>query len=928
MGGRPSWLPAPVQVNIGYIVDVLAGPRWYLVRNSLEPNTGLPCKDISGSGIGAVGPRKIEVYAPGTAVLYVEMCSVVEDVFGDGLGTHVPISPGYIIGAAPSTLEQNALRVCDWITPFDGSDSLNDAVERNLLEEDGAYENWSEGRPVDANAGSDAGVIHDFGLGYGVSRYFTWLRASDISGLWCFYLDNLTRLAAYNYEFWHAGGERTIKNDEGEVSDIDLFTPYPWEASGVLAPGDDVAEEQSSGGVWKAGAKSLPFEPLETNQTGLYRLMTIRGYLGDLVKRMVSMPPKELAGAQQAETVDSVTLYDGLLDIQEHVNGAYRVRSANSIVLEKYVALPVPKRIAEPETTTGTSQWGTTDPDKTEWRWGSPPLGWTAQLWDYQAYMLNFYGIRGLLDHDTEWYVPEESDMQLKPAWYDPGLDLGSSYFYKAPSFVDIQIDYRSGTTRYYKSRSMIAMLPDGSIAIEDGYGSSIKLGAGHVTLTCPGDVNIRPGRSLISWVPDDIVLKAGYSVDISAQLHDVRLYAKNNMHMQGRGILLDSTEDLRGNADKRPTPLPDWDTSGEAITSSGIYLHCRYGSVNTYAQQVYIEAKPDESNLLATGQVVIDAQVRYDTGIDGHYRFVDADPTSNNRGYFDMFRPATGFRGLTEVSPTNFKIDAGQYNKFVANETVVRGTLYTTDIKTTNPSGANFVSDVTATGHTHTIPSGMTGSSTANLSVTKKNLHELAVEYNHNGGNDPTGSGAGTRVPDIDFTNNTRLDSDYLRTWRRDAMGDGWKSSLNFKFRSAFEMGVGTAPAADWFAVEARWQQIFREKGYGHKWTPEVIEVQITGNGPTGNPNEKSAPHPGVRWSTAVDMWSDEDHYLIHTAQLWDWTAGVNKDRNEDAEAQVYIDSLPANDYEGASDFANVDGGLAKAKLKDQYRVSTLGLI
>ena len=114
MGGNPSRSPMPVQINIGYIVDVLAGPRWYLVRQDADSTTGFPCKDISGIGIGPVGPRKISIYSPGTAVLYVQMFTGAEDIFGDTSGAYTPMMPGYIIGAAPSSCRPLWMRADTW----------------------------------------------------------------------------------------------------------------------------------------------------------------------------------------------------------------------------------------------------------------------------------------------------------------------------------------------------------------------------------------------------------------------------------------------------------------------------------------------------------------------------------------------------------------------------------------------------------------------------------------------------------------------------------------------------------------------------------------------------------------------------------------------------------------------------------------------
>ena len=254
--------------------------------------------------------------------------------------------PGIIIGSIPGIVDSSADRIMDWVTPFTGADAMNNLPHSGPAQVYGKqYLDFNLNRPMDAVPGSDEGLINEMGVGYGLSRFFSWMRASDVAGIWCFYLDNLTRIAAYNYEFWHAGGERTIKNDQGEINDLEAFTPYPWEALGMLNPAVPSSELiEDDGGVWKPGQDKLWQEPLAVDQEPLARQLIFHGYLGDMHRELVVIPKLPDADADYVHTRSSEEEMTGVLDIQKRMDGGYSVRSAKSIHHEKYIFIPVPQR--------------------------------------------------------------------------------------------------------------------------------------------------------------------------------------------------------------------------------------------------------------------------------------------------------------------------------------------------------------------------------------------------------------------------------------------------------------------------------------------------------------------------------------------------------------------------------------------------------
>jgi len=175
----------------GYVTDVVAGQRVYKVDVAGKQ---VVCRDLAvDSGLHPMGPLKIHAYQVGTRVL---VAFSLEGRYG------------FIIGAAPYLVGSNEMNLLSPIAPFTGADAGDDLVHYYPLQmaHAGGVYDYNSGRPYDAIPGSDAGAINEFGVGYGISRMYSWLKATDMRGIWSFYWHMLLRMAAYNYEFLHAGG--------------------------------------------------------------------------------------------------------------------------------------------------------------------------------------------------------------------------------------------------------------------------------------------------------------------------------------------------------------------------------------------------------------------------------------------------------------------------------------------------------------------------------------------------------------------------------------------------------------------------------------------------------------------------------------------------------------------------------------------------
>jgi hypothetical protein len=469
--------------------------------------------------------------------------------------------------------------------------------------------NYSAGRPADALPG-DWGAINDLGAGVLVGRMMALLRASELAKVEAFWGDDLLRLTGYNLELFTSGAHEYKVNDEGEYNEVYRASPYPWEALGVRDPNGNASAAKD--GTLKPGAEEASLEPVNKDQLLIPRHLRMRGYLGDAEKEWICAPPAGLS----TETYAAKTRYLGLLEISKSLDGAYSVRSAKEITLEKYVLLPVPKELFAPEDPLGDHRtnyrasdlFGTGNTyELPEYVWGSEDANIRpAQLLEYHAWRYGRYEKGGLGAHVKDWYMPEEEDIsEFGKAYYDKNLQIGHTFLAPLPGFGELVIDHRpQHTARYYRSRSCIKQHDDGSVSIEDGYGSQLVMKGGSIFLTCVGDVWAQPGRNFVAWAPHDAILRAGNSADVSASLGDVRLKAERNLHaLSGNGgtggILLESRA-------TRTSVASDYDKVGQGVTSQGVTIKAPNSSFHVMADDIYIGRNQSRS-----GRCTIDAGQR-----------------------------------------------------------------------------------------------------------------------------------------------------------------------------------------------------------------------------------------------------------------------------------------------------------------------------
>lgn len=592
------------EVVVATIHDVFCHTGAYIVR-PLGGGTRL-ATSIQHVSVSPMGARDISHYQIGDQVVCIFMPES---------------SYGYIVGAAPPQMFDPRLVLPSSLVQRSNMGFFYDQMHYSMYQnEELALANFSCGRPLDAVQG-DWGHINELGAAVWLGKFLASIKASDMAKLECFWGDDLVRLFAYNRQLYTASRDLFEFDDEGECSLVEIWTPYIWESFGSYTPGEEVFEDNKgdSGGV-KRGSEKSRFEPKEEKQTMAFRGMRLRGYLGDADRDMMALLPPGSSGVAKR---DDDLKFRGVLDIHRGMDGAYHVRSAKEIMLAKTLMIPVPRQLLDPDDPSGDTG---VDPDanyKPANQYGSGPdqeqkpykfpedaeaPGRATDLWDYQAYLFGKFGLQTIDAHEKDWKAPEENEVDIddgvtneidKNVYTLGGDGLKFEPFAPIPEYGEITVDQRSGhDVRYYKTRSCVHMMDDGSVSIEDGYGAQLLMSGGHMYLSCPGDVFARPGRNFLAWAPRDIALRAGWCAEMSAAKKDVRIKAENNMHILAgdgdKGCLL-----LENRATGQPEKSEWEDKQGEDIETKGIILKAPDSEIRQLTDRFFAGSTKDGDGIV-----------------------------------------------------------------------------------------------------------------------------------------------------------------------------------------------------------------------------------------------------------------------------------------------------------------------------------------
>lgn len=569
------------RVIAGRVVDALPFYGWY--RVSLDGvNSVVSCNLLSDVGFGPTGVRRVGALQPGVRVYVV---------------WHQAATHGSIIGAEPGFTSDPRRHIHESVSQVSTDSPANDPTVPPLVgAPGGGVTDYSAASPLDETSGS-YGHLTENGTGHYIDEFMCFLRADENTGFWAFWHDQLARVSGHNLQIRSAVEEYEFLDDEDELMAAVGSTPYLHEALGLFAPGADgaAARQTDAAGSQIDSPHLAPVDVRFDDQVPFHRHVRHGGYLGQGQLVQQKLPP---ADPPAVHRMSEPPACPGVFEEHLSLDGDYFLATARGFTIAHVPVFPVHERRRRPEDPDGDSRAGgyapggiAADGSVAHKVQGDPagpqPAGAGSALLadDDIAYGRAWKARHPFHYHGRDWTEP---DPALLPgsaeAPVDPRL-LSDRQYLPRPDPASYRVDRRY-SAQFYPTASFVRARPDGTLVLGGPCGEEIRLGGGSVEISCPGDIVLRPGRSLVGMAGRDVCVLARQNLDLSATVGDVRVKAERHLEVLaangGEGVLL---LESRSAVDEY-----DFTRAGSDATGGGVVIRSA-GVIGVLGNTVYLRS-------------------------------------------------------------------------------------------------------------------------------------------------------------------------------------------------------------------------------------------------------------------------------------------------------------------------------------------------
>jgi hypothetical protein len=583
---RANMYPASgsCRVAAGYVVSSLSAYGWYKVQ--LDQGGHIPCSLGALSGHTPSAVKSLNTLPPYTRVFV---------ILGSQLdyGTIISASPGRPLTSYPGV-----------------RDSISQASAHSLATEgffnlyvsdrEIPVESFTKSSPTDATAVGEWGCMTENGPSVFVDPFMSYIRADENCGVWAFWHDQLLRMHGHNLQMRSTAMNLYSFNDEDELSVITGYSPYLWESLGGLNP-TALSQQRTETEAQLSASEFALHDLIKTNQTPFHRLIEFKGFLGQGFRKQLRLPPSSGTVYSLGETTDTKAVWEESLAM----DGNYHMVSSQGLFLAHVPPFMAVEQTKLPEDGTGDNRANGYDPTGLSGnqivRTGNADItaveGTGAALLadDELAYALKWRANHPCYYHNKDWKQDTSSPAEAVTAFNN----LSTEHYLAKSQPEVLKVDHREQQADYHKTLSFVSVLRDGTVVIAGPAGEEIRMGGGSIEISCPGDIQLRPGRNAITMAGRDAVVRAKDNVEVSASDNNVWIKAENTMQLlaanSGRGGMFIES---RSQSDEF-----DFSKTGTDAVTSGIVVKSS-STLSMLSENVYVRSGTE----FGTGSVIIDA--------------------------------------------------------------------------------------------------------------------------------------------------------------------------------------------------------------------------------------------------------------------------------------------------------------------------------
>jgi len=459
-----------------------------------------------------------------------------------------------------------------------------------------ALADYSGRTPEDSTEVGEHTLISESGSAIHLDPFMAMIRASDISGVWCFYIDSLTRVSGQHLELWSGVSEFRAHSD----------FHYSFIYEGVA---QNVAEQAGLPTKMQTQARLQEVLKIDSarKRKPLHYDKRFSGSLFNGDRRLM------IAVGDQQWKYGETKNVKGLSDFYRCKFGQIGIKSATGIHLVKSPHI----RFVEEKAVGGFDE-SVENYNPKSFRYeilqAETAVPKPFVIHDIHAFLFDYLPNNYPSSNNKRFYVNDNNRSQSTSG---PSLS-GFSQNYnllQEPSYETVTVGSNE-KIRVYKNNSYISMTADGSIVLGDGYGATITMTRGKIQIDAPLGIDFISGRNFIVHAGRDVILRAKNCVDVSTTEGSIRNISGANFYVRAAhkkknsGIVLE--------ADSTADPGDSTPGIGDAAFYPGINLKSSNACIAIQSKSVFLNGTrgileyADSGNIVRAGNNLIDVSKEY----------------------------------------------------------------------------------------------------------------------------------------------------------------------------------------------------------------------------------------------------------------------------------------------------------------------------
>ena len=369
----------------------------------------------------------------------------------------------------------------------------------------------------------DKSDLNAYGVGTVISGMLASLTASQLANVEVCLLDELVRITSQTYQNFNIQGETEISAQNSLVDEVEKSVAYEYESKGLsYTAGEGPSTEAAKNNLekWTDSRRFM--------KAAQYRFLRFKGATGNFVTEFLADPIEALFVDGNGEIP-----VKGRSFFHKGMEGGFIYSTAGGdITFEIVPKVAVPTYNTRAELLPPDNQLDYTFYQEWDKSRDSSKDEYVYKLFDYARWYTRTYCYASFLSNKALYKVPTGDQIGTP----DTTNGLWFKQETQEPEGSDFPFD---------RCISRFTMFRNGAIVLLDGFGSSITMNEGNITISSRMDLKLEAGRHLILDAAQDMALNANLDVGIEAQNGMITQKCNTAMSMEACSISMRADKNL-----------------------------------------------------------------------------------------------------------------------------------------------------------------------------------------------------------------------------------------------------------------------------------------------------------------------------------------------------------------------------------------------